>query len=239
VALLGDNLYPDGLDHPDDPRAEQIIAAPFRALGVPLYLVLGNHDYGHTRGLGPARWQIAWAGRTPGVELPAHAWYFRAGPATVVGLDTNHVLQFGGSAQLRFLAEQLGEVQTPWRVVLGHHPYRSDGPHGNAGAYEGWRGVPILSGRSLRRLFDEGLCARANLYLSGHDHNRQLLEHCGVPLIVSGAGAGATEIVDRGNEPRFGVARPGLAWVELGPQAGQVVFIDALGVVEGAFPLHR
>lgn len=239
VVLLGDNLYPRGMEAPDDPRMDGWIRDRYAAVDAPLWLVLGNHDYGHGRSRQRAGWQVLWAERTAGANLPALAWVLDAGPARIVGLDTNAALQFGEKPQAELLERALGERPDAWSVVLGHHPFRSDGRHGNAGAYDGWRHVPWVSGGSLKRLFDDGLCDRADLYLSGHDHNRQLIEHCGVDLIVSGAGASTTELVDRGNDPLFAAATPGLVWLELGPDAATVRFHDASGREEASFVRPR
>lgn len=233
VVLLGDNLYPRGMETPEDPRMEERIGLMYADTGAPVYLVLGNHDYGHGRDRERAAWQVAWANNREGIEFPANLWVTDAGPARFIGLDTNAAFQFGAGSQATWLHEQIEESTATWNVVFGHHPYRSDGPHGNAGTYDGTAFVPWVSGRGLRSLFDEELCGRADLYLAGHEHSRQLIEACGVNLVVSGAGASATEIIDRGNNPLFAEATPGSAWVELGPESGRIVFVDADGNTQG------
>ena len=238
ILLLGDNLYPRGMEAPDDPRATGWILQPYAGAGVPIFLVLGNHDYAHGRDRARAAWQIAWAGRTEGVELPGHAWEARIGPLQLLGLDTAAAFQFGAQDQLRWLRQRLEQPRAPWTLVAGHHPLRSQGKHGNAGTYEGWSHVPWLSGAAIERLLSP-LCGRVELYLSGHEHSRQLLEHCGVELVVSGAGASTTPILDRGNQPRFARATPGLVWLELTETDGTLAFIDADGQPEASFPLQR
>jgi predicted phosphodiesterase len=238
AVLLGDNLYPAGMETPDDPRMDAFVGDMYAGLGVPVYLVLGNHDYGRGRDDERAAREIAWASRSKQYVLPSNAWVTDAGPVRLVGLDTNAAFEYGSSFQTRWLKEQLDGSSARWKVVLGHHPYRSNGLHGNAGSYEGWSYVPWLSGETLRSMFDEGLCGRADLYLSGHDHNRQLLDRCGVTLVVSGAAAETRGIVDRGNEPAFASDRPGVVWVELGPERGTVAFVDADGAVEARFPIQ-
>src|SRR5690349_21656897 len=49
AVLLGDNLYPRGMESSDDPRISERTVEMYADLGVPLYLVLGNHDYAHGR----------------------------------------------------------------------------------------------------------------------------------------------------------------------------------------------
>lgn len=240
IALLGDNLYERGMERPDDPRMAERTVDMYAAAGAPLYAVLGNHDYGLGQDHEAAGWQIAWARRTPGIELPARTWSMRAGPAELFALDTNAAMWSGSATQARWLRRALEQSDAAWRVVLGHHAFRSNGDHGNAGQYEGLFGVPIASGTSLWTLFEKTLCGRADLYLSGHDHNLQALSHCGVELVVSGAGANARAVVDRGNTPRFAAAHTGFAWLELGTAELTLAFHDADGntVYEHTLP-HR
>jgi hypothetical protein len=237
VLLLGDNLYPVGMVGPDDPRADALIGDPY-APSAPVYLVLGNHDWANDDPQ-VARWQLDWAARREGVAAPAHAWSFEAGPLLLAGVDTNAVFQGFDSLQERWLQETLAASDAPWKVVAGHHPLRSDGPHGNAGAYEGWPYLPWLSGRSVAAFLDAAVCGRADLYLAGHDHTRQLLEACGVQLVVAGTGASGTRIVDRGNHPVFADVALGFALFTLDAAGGEVAFYGADGEVDAAFPLDR
>ena len=43
ILLTGDNFYPCGIGSVDDPRWS--LARPLTAIGVPVFPVLGNHDY--------------------------------------------------------------------------------------------------------------------------------------------------------------------------------------------------
>ncbi|MEQ1503053.1 MAG: metallophosphoesterase, partial [Myxococcota bacterium] len=237
VLLLGDNLYPRGMEADDDPRMDAWIGETYRGLGAPVYLVVGNHDYGHGRDKARAAREIAWADRTPGFEFPANAWVADAGPARIIGLDTNAMFQFGARFQGQWLHDRLAESDARWKIVVGHHPYRSEGPHGNAGTYDDTRLVPFVSGGELREVFDRELCGAVDLYAAGHDHSRQLLEWCGTSLIVSGAGASATPIVGHGNRVSFAEGSPGGVWVEVGDVDGRVAFFDADGFWQSEFPI--
>jgi len=239
VVLLGDLVYPRGLDGPRDPDAELRIVAPYRDAGVPVVAVLGNHDYAHGGDRQRAGYVLEWAADRDDVVLPGHAWHATAGPAVVIGLDTADAIRFGAEPQLGWLRGVLGSIDDEaWVIGLGHHPRWSDGPHGNAGAYEGWRGIPWMSGGAVRRLLDV-LDTRADIYLAGHDHSRQLIDHGTMVQIVSGGGATATRILDRGNRPRFAEATPGFVWLELRDDGGTVEFVDARGVVGATLPLDR
>lgn len=216
--LLGDNLYPRGMDRRDDPRMDAVFTAVYGDLGLDFHAVLGNHDYGMPPSDLRAGYQLDWASRQPRFHLPALHYRFDAGPAAFWALDTDRVFWNGPSPQAEWLDETLAPSDAPWRVVFGHHPWRSDGEHGNAGAYTGWSNLPYASGRALRDLYEGHVAGRADLVLAGHDHNLQLIEHAGSALVVSGAGASTTPIVDRGNQPLLAFAVPGFAWVELGDE---------------------
>jgi tartrate-resistant acid phosphatase type 5 len=234
VLLLGDNLYPAGLETPDDPRAAAVIAEPYADVA-PVYAILGNHDWAGWRREVADR-EVAWAEGDGRVRLPANAWWFDAGPARVVGVDTTAAMVDGAAFQAAWARERLDSAPGPWAVLAGHHPLRSDGPHGNAGAYEGWRWVPYLSGAGVAELYAD-TCGAADLLLAGHDHTRQVLPACGATQVVAGTGAAATRVVDRGNSPSFADAELGFAWLELGPDTGEVRFYGVSGVVDARIEL--
>ena len=232
AVFLGDNLYPRGMSSPDDPEMDRVFTAIYGSLDLPMYAVLGNHDYAHGRDEQRAKWQVAWARRSNDLTMPGRTYSFQAGFADFFALDTTWMFWNGPEPQQTWLSEALDASTARWRVVFGHHPIRSNGTHGNAGAYEGLVGVPYASGMGLSRFFDAAVCGRADLYLSGHDHNRQWLSHCGVELIVSGAGSKAQPLVDRGNRPTFASEAIGLVWVELAEERLTVAFYDQEGRLE-------
>lgn len=223
--LLGDNYYPRGMQAPGDPRIDELVTDVYRELGIPVLAVLGNHDWGRGLDDDAARWQVEWARSHDFVRMPERYYRFVAGDATFFALDTTPVFWGNDRAQDRWLREAVRRAPTRWKIVFGHHTFRSDGEHGNAGAYEGLGFVPIVRGSPLRRLFEGGVCGVADLYLAGHDHNLQWIEHCGADLVVTGAGATARDLVDRGNHPRFAAAALGFAWIELADRA-RVAFFD-------------
>lgn len=229
--LLGDNLYPDGMVSDEDPRMDEVFTQVYGELGLEFHAVLGNHDYGRRHLKVHADRQIAWATGQPLFHLPAPYYRFEAGPAGFWALDTDAVFWTGLQPQAGWLDETLGPSDVRWKVVFGHHPWLSNGKHGNAGTYEGWSGVPYSSGSALRELFENHLTG-ADLYLAGHDHNLQLLTKGTTTLVVSGAGASTTPIVDRGNQPALAFDVPGFAWIELG-EAMTVAFHGADGALLG------
>ncbi len=230
VAILGDNLYPAGMESDDDPRFEAWVVAPYERSGAPLVILLGNHDYADGRQAAVAQRQVDWVARTGRGVLPAPYYEVAAGPADLVVADTSRVF-WGDPAQIAWAADALARAQRRWRVVLGHHTWRSEGPHGNAGAYEGIPGIPWSSGAAVSRLLDGVVCGNADLYVGGHDHSLQLLDApCGGHIVVSGAAARGTSLPGHGNTAPFATVAPGFAWIELGDR-GRVVFLDQHGAV--------
>lgn len=235
VFLLGDNLYPDGMVSPGDPRMDEAMA-PYDGLGIPIVALLGNHDWGRKHLTENARFQLDWASKHA-LHMPERFFRFQAGTAELWAMDTDTLFWESDPAQLQWLDRTLARSEAQWRVVFGHHPYRSNGKHGNAGSYEGWSLVPYMSGGALRAAYEDHIVGKAQLALAGHDHNLQSMTHEGLELVVSGAGASARPLVDRGNALHQGHALKGFAWVELG-ERGRIRFHDHRGQLlsERVFP---
>ncbi|RME20430.1 MAG: hypothetical protein D6798_20515 [Deltaproteobacteria bacterium] len=236
VAYLGDNFYENGVAGPDDNYWDTRWADPYRELGLPFYAVLGNHDYGaQPFDRDRARAQVEGAAAHPGFVMPA-AWYaFDAGPARVIALDTHAVLMgWTDDEQADWAREQLDAAGDRWRIALTHHPFRSNGHHGSAGAYEGSRWIPFASGGRVRNLYEDILCGRVDLVLSGHDHNRQWLAPvCGLTQVISGAGATTIPLETDEHPARFADDdSPGFAWIELDGDRMRAEFVDEWGHVD-------
>lgn len=229
--FLGDNLYPRGMESDDDPRMDAVYTDVYGKLGLEFKVVLGNHDYGFGE-LERAERQVRFAARTPTFTLPSRTYTFTSGDAEFFALDTDWVFFHGEEEQAAWLDGELEHSKARWKVVFGHHPYRSNGKHGNAGSYEGWSHVPYVSGAALRRLFEDHVLGAADLYVCGHDHNLQVMRHRGLPLVVSGGGMSGRPLVDRGNDLDLGSGSAGFAWVELADQMTVALF-DENGTLIG------
>ena len=242
--LLGDNLYPHGLDHEADPRWDSLVERPYGALGFPFLGVLGNHDYGaplpltFCGGLGleerRAEAQLARSHRST-VQIPARHWRRVIGDVELVGLDT----QAHFHDDLPALAAPLGLKDDArrqdealrrwnaapvgrWRIALGHHPWRSAGPHGDAGNYEGLPAGLLFSGGAIARFLDERVVGEFDLYLAGHDHGLQDAGDAqGTALFISGGGGEHVPHPARTPVP-FVAESLGFLTVELGGDAARV-----------------
>jgi tartrate-resistant acid phosphatase type 5 len=234
--LLGDNFYDVGVTAVDDPQFATKFEQVYDGLDMPFYIVLGNHDYGTLasdweRG----QYQIDYGLVNPKWVMP-HFWYTfssESGDTQFFALDTQRLMfDYQTDAQTEWYDEQLAASSSAWKVVMAHHPYISNGEHGNAGNYEGLSALPLIAGKVIKDFVDARVCENSDVYLSGHDHNRQAFDPvCGTYFIVSGASAKTTEFAFRDDNPtEWGDdQREGFVWVEIAGNDFRAQFYDLDG----------
>lgn len=159
--------------------------------------------------------------------------------------DKNYSYSTYGKVQAQWLNETMTASKAKWKMVFAHHPYVSNGSHGNAGNYDGIPSaiLPVLSGERYKDFLQETTCDKADFLFAGHDHDMQWLEpqaSCGkTEFIVSGAGSKTRSLVNRNENPVFYQKgdQYGFVWVEIkGDQfVGEVYQVDpedeALGLI--------
>ena len=197
--LLGDNIYPSGVEGPDDPHWKRTFEDPYGNIAFPFWAALGNHDYGGNGGgweFWKAEAELAYARKNPKWKMPARHYAFGEGPVDVFVIDTTELFWGRGAEQATALEKRLKGSTAPWKIVAGHHPYVSNGGHGNAGNYDRLPATLPASGTPIKAFIEEVVCGEADLYLAGHDHNLQdLVSPCPTGMVVSGAGASTTRLV--------------------------------------------
>jgi hypothetical protein len=229
---LGDNFYDTGVDSNMDEQFQMKFEVPYAALDFPFYVTLGNHDYG-TLGneWAKSQYYIEYTEQSEKWTLPDEYYSFQEEHVHFVSLDTNQV--FWGmdiDAQSQFLQQDLAGLTDTWIIMFGHHPYLSNGPHGNAGNYEGLFG--LIGGEDLKEFFEADVCGKAHVYICGHDHSKQWLEaQCGTEFIVSGGGAKLTDFEHRNDNPTIWEDDQieGFLWVEIIDNSFTGVFYDRGG----------
>lgn len=266
LLLLGDNIYDVGPDSPDDPQLTDYIDLPYAALRqgpppesgedtrprLPLLCSLGNHDLGGA-GLDArlAQHYIDYAARHDWFYFPTRTWEMRVGPVHLIALDTNPLAYLGTeTAQQGALIDRVvAETEARWTLAFGHHPYRSNGPHGNAGSYEGIPGDLVFLGGRFREFVDDHMCDDVDFYISGHDHSRQWLRSvpdiptwplfpppttrpCFTRFGISGAGAKTSDLDDRDNDMAFETLVPGFLYMEFGEHEVLIEMCSQDGVCE-------
>jgi tartrate-resistant acid phosphatase type 5 len=236
AVLLGDNIYPSGVGSANDPLFQTHFEQPYANLVFPFFVALGNHDYGANgagTNFGAGTYEVQYTQNSTKWRMPAEYYRFSFGNVEFFATDTNMAMFSSVSAQRAALKGWLQQSTATWKISLGHHPYKSNGEHGNAGNYDGLKWVPIANGENVQDFFEDVLCGKVDLSLSGHDHSRQWLDvRCaGTELVVSGAGASVTTLQNN-NPALFTRATVGFLWVEVAGNTLKAEFIDAAGNVE-------
>lgn len=239
--LLGDNFYDSGVDGVDDPQWQEKFELPYEDITFPIYPTLGNHDYGGN-GIGvdfdtkKPQYQIDYTQMSQIWKLPAKYHSFKLEHAEFWDLDTNQIMtdpiNGDASPQQDWLTDGLAASKATWKIAFGHHPYISNGDHGNAGSYENLEGIPLpfVTGESVKEFFEAAVCGKVDVYICGHDHNLQWLEpKCGTEFIVSGAGS-KSEALPGANKAYFGMPETeGFVWIEIKDDTFTGIFYDHTG----------
>ncbi len=212
IILVGDNFYECGVTSVDDKVWERVLTN-FSVVGVPIYPVLGNHDYGNPDidrdgkvlrecpDSDPGA-QVSVTGTLAEWHFPARNYLLRGPFLEIVMFDTlplaNKLLQsYRGSEtsveSRASLTKALGNLSAPWKVLAGHDAVVSSGIHG-VSKHRAQRGL-----RELIPIFQK---FKVDAYLAGHDHHLELLGDLSRkdrnPLyLISGAGSGRRPMEER------------------------------------------
>jgi tartrate-resistant acid phosphatase type 5 len=173
IVLTGDNFYPCGISSVDDARWR--LARPLMAIGVPVFPVLGNHDY---CGKAVPEAQIHATGTIAHWRFPAPQYSVRTPMADFAFINTTPEVR-GYKLVEPAIRGAFAASHAPWRIVVGHHPVISSGYHGY---------FPRDEVRHMRELIPLLREEHVDLYIAGHDHHLELIRGAMLHLI-SGAGS--------------------------------------------------
>ena len=183
VLGVGDNIYPDGCISVNDPLFYNNFEKMYSILPDDRwYMCLGNHDYGYhqtVQGLNNnSRHQVAYTKHSKKWYMPSRYYSFVKGPVEFFYLDTNldRMSESAIQKQLKEMKHKLDKSKKKWKVVVGHHTWRSVAGHGNA--------EPRFE-TFLQDLFKD---TKPHLYMCGHDHCKSLIVKDDITLVVSGTG---------------------------------------------------
>ena len=186
ILLMGDNIYEEGVTSIDDEQFETKFKIPYQHIHLPFYLCLGNHDYGNGATLERdaiqkrVQSQIDYTTSAYNTSLRPDLkkwnmpskWYTQSFPlCDVFFIDTNMDPPGGGLLSESSIQEQLKDTihaikqsGKQWKIVCGHHTWRSVGGHSNA--------------EERFEQFMKDLLAevKIDLYVCGHDHCKSIIE---------------------------------------------------------------
>lgn len=192
IISTGDNFYPDGVTSVNDPHWSKSFTEVYdhKALQIPWYSVLGNHDI-----RGNVLAQAEYNKINPIWNLPA-AYYHQtmtAGDDSIlfVFLDTNpfdipyyssatygkYVQKQDTTAQKEWLDSILSVSPHRWKVVVGHHPMYTVGQRADNHNHVRASLEYVLESHGV------------DIYLAGHEHDIQYQQPSKVHHFVSGAGS--------------------------------------------------
>jgi hypothetical protein len=241
AVYLGDNFYSDGVTSVDDSKFQSVFEEPYAALDFPFWVVLGNHDYGgNGGGWEPYRTdaQVAYTARSTKWRMPDQYWTAEEGPVSLLGLDTNALAWERAADQIAWFPGARDATAGRWRIALGHHTWLSNGPHGNAGSWDGGNG-----GSVFRDFFAAEVCGKVDLYLGGHDHSLQWPQSpcAGTEVVVTGAGGKTSSVGSGANQVWYETSQLGFFYVEIVGDTLTGTFYDADGnkLYERAFDRTR
>lgn len=192
VCGLGDNIYETGCTSITDEQFITKFEKPYGNIPdkIKFYMCIGNHDYGTDWGKGNSLTQIKY-GRISEKQgkkwvMPRNYYSFRKKDKNVTidffVIDTNlyNLTREEIKKQSKIMSRAINDSNADWKIVNGHHTWRSIAGHGNAD-----KELELF----LKGLYDN---SPFDLYVCGHDHNKQLInmeiEDSILPLIVCGTG---------------------------------------------------
>jgi predicted phosphodiesterase len=206
VMLLGDNFYQTGVSSENDGQFKTKFEDPYKDVDAPFFVVLGNHDYGG-EGAGYELWKgdsyKKYSKKNAKFVHPDNVYDKVVKHVHLFAMDSNLMMYGLGKPQIDKLKPLITASTATWKINFAHHPYLSNGKHGNAGTYEDLPAIPIVSGDGVKKGFEEIVCGKVDVLISGHDHSRQWIQKSskcsGTELIIAGAGASTTEIKTKQN----------------------------------------
>lgn len=195
----GDNIYFAGALTPNDPQFNSAFEDIYAPVGIPFYLVLGNHDngvIGQLVTIGDNQVEYHYRSDRPSENwnMPARYYSHRwgevlelfamdsdtlDGDSDALGVDAAYDTAY----QRDWISRAVELSPARWKFSMTHYNYISNGNYGDGSA-------------SFKAALEEAVCDRVQFHIQGHEHDLRWLkpvDSCGrTEFIVSGAG-GRTE----------------------------------------------
>jgi predicted MPP superfamily phosphohydrolase len=228
IISTGDNIYGKGVKSADDPqwktKFEQVYTGDH--IQKDWYPIFGNHDY-----LGNVPAQIEYGKINPRWKF-IHNYYqitdLSEQPLyAIFMIDTNLMVSGKDKEMLEWLDQALSASLAKWKIVVGHHMIRSHGVYGDQ----------KFMINKLKSTLDK---YAVDIYLSGHDHDLQLIKHPDDKFYqaISGAGGGSRD-TSWGKNSLFSATNGGFMAISIYNQVLYLEFLDKSGEVQFAKQLEK
>ena len=196
--MLGDNIHPAGVTSVNDPQFIEKFEKPYAGLDLPVFTILGEHDWGRKGKMYNWQAQIDYTKKSKIWRMPSDVYSLTVGDVKIIALNTNSFPV--SKVQKGWLRKELEDSAARWNLVMGHKPIFSYGYHGD---------TDFLIEDVLPLL-----CGKVDLYLSAHEHKQQVLKaDCGLPLVVSGSAGKLRPEEETGPRALFNLPEPGFAYL--------------------------
>ena len=168
VILVGDNIYENGCTSVEDKQFITKFQEPYKNINLPFYLCLGNHDYGNSSHNSQIQIQYTFSELNTNKKwnLP-HNWYIKSFPSCdIFFIDTNFdwLSPSQVKQQLNTIIKGINKSKKKWKILCGHHTWRTVGGHGNA---------EIQFETFMNNLLQQ---VSIDLYVCGHDHCKSIIQ---------------------------------------------------------------
>ncbi len=220
--LLGDNFYPRGVKSVTDPKWKNYFETVYRALNLPFYVALGNHDH-----KGNAQAQIDYTGQQKRWTMPAHQFkisFPQDSPNPLLEIFVIDSKNFNAPDGQQ-LKVDLENSKARWKILAMHDPLYSNAKHGDS--------------RSLKKALIPIICHQVDLVLSGHDHLFSHLKDpddtCRFQQIVVGTGGKGLFKSKADSRVRFAKSAFGFAYLVVKPTGITLRFHEADGSTPYSF----
>lgn len=228
IISTGDNIYGKGVKSVDDPQWKTKFENVYSGEHIQKdwYPIFGNHDY-----LGNVPAQIEYGKINPRWKF-VHNFYQITDPSEhplyeFFMIDTNLMVSGKDQEMLTWLDQALSASTAKWKIVVGHHMIRSHGVYGDQ----------KFMINKLKSTLDK---QTVDLYLSGHDHDLQLIKHPDDNFYqaISGAGGGSRD-TSWGKNSLFSATNGGFMAISLTKQVLYMEFLEKNGEVQFAKAINK
>lgn len=205
VTMLGDIIYPDGVESVEDSQWQSAFERPYAGLqNIDFWSVLGNHDWKWN-----AQAHIDYSMLSDKYLMPAASYAIPDLPEwlSIYGMDSTPVdsgvdaITFNNYGKAK---RYLCRSKSDWKILFSHHPVVTSSKRG-------------LNKKIARRVDYLAKKCDLDVYLTGHDHHLEHLRRNGMELVLSGAGGASIRPVKvppvKGSQ--FAVSQFGFALFEI------------------------
>lgn len=249
VCGLGDNIYEHGCSSINDEQFISKFERPYQYISdkIKFYMCIGNHDYGSYFGKGNSLNQIKYGRKSQKNNkkwfMPNYYYTYSKKKNKVsvdffvIDTNTDNLSDKELNKQFNYIKNKINESKANWKILYGHHTWRSIAGHGNA---------DDRLEKFLNELYNS---SPFDLYMCGHDHNKQIVEmkmnNNILPLVVCGTGGKVYDDIndfnnlDRNSKLKFHSNKLGYGYIKANKNKLKIIFLDESNKIEYEYEIKK